>query len=99
MKLDENPSRPNGAWPGVIKSTFSATNVSRRARSPALTASIQIECTVRISRSSDAIACLGLTRPQDQRPRNLKRDQRKERGGWRHAEGRSYACSRFAASL
>src|SRR5215471_6973593 len=63
MKLDENPSRPNGAWPGVRKTTSSATKVSRRARSPALTASIQIECTVRISRSSNAIACLrGLTR-------------------------------------
>src|SRR5438874_7882791 len=36
---------------------------------------------------------------QDQRPRNLKRDQRKERGGWRHAEGRSYACSRFAEGM
>src|ERR1041384_5507636 len=57
LKLDENPSQPNGAWRGVRKTTSCATNVSRRARSPALTASIKIECTVRISRSSDAIAC------------------------------------------
>src|SRR5262249_30384044 len=59
MKLEENPSRSNGAWPGVRKTTSSATKVSRRAKSPALTASIQIESTVRISLSSDAMGCLG----------------------------------------
>src|SRR4051812_8651441 len=58
MKVDENFSRPNGAWPGEKKTTSSAAKASRRSRSPAFTASIQIECTVRISCSSDVIACL-----------------------------------------
>src|SRR5262249_58846399 len=70
-KLAETPSRPTGGCPGVRKTTSSATKVSRRARSPALTASIQIECIVRISRSSDAIASLVAKRLNQQRGRTL----------------------------
>jgi len=42
-KLAENPSRPSGAWPGLRNTTSSVINVSKRARSLALTALIQAE--------------------------------------------------------
>jgi hypothetical protein len=51
-KAVENPSRPNGAWPGLRNTTSLVIKVSKRARSPAFTASIHMECTSWISRSS-----------------------------------------------
>src|SRR6516165_1809004 len=54
-KPAENPSRPNGAWPGLRNTTSSAIKLSKQTRSPALTASIQVECTSRIVRSSGPI--------------------------------------------
>src|SRR5207248_1930886 len=57
-KAGENPSRPHGAWPGLRNTTSSAIKLSKRTRSPALTASIQVECTSRIARSSGPICNL-----------------------------------------
>src|SRR5262249_27152226 len=57
-KPGENPSRPNGAWPGLRNTTSSAIKLSKQTRSPALTASIQVECTSRIARSSGPICNL-----------------------------------------
>jgi hypothetical protein len=54
-KPSENPSRPNGARPGFRNTTSSVIKVSKRTRSPALTASIQVVCTSRIARSPDPI--------------------------------------------
>src|SRR5258707_14607418 len=53
-----NPSRPNDAWPGFRNTTSSAIKVSKRARSPVMTASIQVVCTSRIARSSEPICNL-----------------------------------------
>src|SRR6516162_2988420 len=57
-KPGENPSRPIGAWPGLRNTTPSAIKLSKHTRSPALTASIQVECTSRIARSSGPICNL-----------------------------------------
>ncbi len=54
-KAPDNPSRPNVAWLGFRDTTSSVIKVSKRIRSPALTASIQVVCTSRIARSSDPI--------------------------------------------
>ena len=49
-----NPSLPNGARPGLRNTASSAMKVSKRPRSPVLTASIQVVCTSRMARSSGA---------------------------------------------
>src|SRR5262245_8276024 len=50
-----NASRPSGAWPGLRSTTSSAIKPSKQTTSPALTASIQVECSSRIARSSGLI--------------------------------------------
>src|SRR5262249_52940956 len=57
-KPGENPSRPIGAWPGLRNTTSSAIKLCKQTRSPALTASIQVECISRIARSSGPICNL-----------------------------------------
>src|SRR5437868_4993523 len=67
-KPGENPSRPNGTWPGLRNTTSSAIKPSKQTRSPALTASIQVECAARIARSSGPICNLRSPNANAQQP-------------------------------